>query len=161
MSETVKRGRKAIEVTPFELQVALSALEATNTFPNRSALWVALEESEWAKTRTPRPLSSQTAMVMATKNNLNINTPVGKRGKEKGCGPVIQVNKRKEFPEIAAKAMRRLFPLKMKTVDKAIKGSFKAAIKLKCLDCTCGDIVEIRQCEIVECSLWAFRPYKG
>lgn len=34
------------------------------------------------------------------------------------------------------------------------------AIKVKCLDCCCGDMTEIKRCEIKDCSLWAVRPYK-
>jgi hypothetical protein len=50
-----------------------------------------------------------------------------------------------------------------KLVDKVKNGSLKAAVKLKCLDC-CGFETqakkEVRLCNIQECSLWAFRPYK-
>jgi hypothetical protein len=31
------------------------------------------------------------------------------------------------------------------------------AIRRKCLDCSGGQIVEVRLCETVTCSLWAFR----
>ena len=39
------------------------------------------------------------------------------------------------------------------------------AIRAKCLDCCGGQIKEVRECEIVHCSLWPFRhmhrPKKG
>lgn len=31
------------------------------------------------------------------------------------------------------------------------------AIRAKCLDCTCGQQVEVRLCEIKTCALWRFR----
>lgn len=31
------------------------------------------------------------------------------------------------------------------------------AIRLKCLDCTCGQEVEIRECTITSCALWPYR----
>ncbi len=31
------------------------------------------------------------------------------------------------------------------------------AIRLKCLDCAGGSSVEVGRCQIVDCSLWAFR----
>ena len=158
----VRRGRKPNPISPFELQVAIQTLEfqqPENKFANRSALWAALQASDWAKNQ-PTPMSAQTAMVMAKKYDAIINTPLGKRGRQKGCAPVMGGGrKRKDIPEVAASAMRKLFPLKMKAVDRAIKGSFKAAIKLKCLDCTCNDIVEVRECPMVDCPLWAFRGY--
>lgn len=34
------------------------------------------------------------------------------------------------------------------------------AIRAKCLDCSCGSFVEIRECPIKKCSLWRFRMGK-
>ena len=31
------------------------------------------------------------------------------------------------------------------------------AIRLKCLDCTCGQSAEVRKCELTDCPLWRFR----
>ena len=31
------------------------------------------------------------------------------------------------------------------------------AIRAKCLDCTCGQVVEIRNCPITECPLYEYR----
>ena len=30
-------------------------------------------------------------------------------------------------------------------------------IRKKCLDCTCGQIVEIRECPVIECPLYPYR----
>ena len=39
------------------------------------------------------------------------------------------------------------------------------AIRAKCMDCTCQQIVEVRNCRITTCALWAYRmgkrPKKG
>jgi hypothetical protein len=32
------------------------------------------------------------------------------------------------------------------------------AIKEKCLECSCGDKLEVKLCEIKKCALWSFRP---
>jgi hypothetical protein len=45
-------------------------------------------------------------------------------------------------------------------VTKGRKGSVKAMVALKCLDCTCYTKAEIRDCELVECSLHSIRPYQ-
>lgn len=37
------------------------------------------------------------------------------------------------------------------------KGSRKRAIRLKCLDCCCGNAAEVRLCPIQACPLWRFR----
>jgi len=31
------------------------------------------------------------------------------------------------------------------------------AIRAKCLDCTCGNAKEVRECEITSCALWSYR----
>lgn len=31
------------------------------------------------------------------------------------------------------------------------------AIRLKCLDCCCGNTAEVRRCEIKDCALWRYR----
>ena len=31
------------------------------------------------------------------------------------------------------------------------------AIRLKCLDCCCGQAAEVRKCQAVDCPLWRFR----
>ena len=38
----------------------------------------------------------------------------------------------------------------------AIRTPIKA-IRAKCLDCSCGQFVEIRECPVVECPLWEYR----
>ena len=40
------------------------------------------------------------------------------------------------------------------------KGSMKAAIRLKCLDCSCFERSEVTKCVVQHCPLWPFR-YNG
>lgn len=35
----------------------------------------------------------------------------------------------------------------------------RAAIKAKCLECSCFQRVEIANCAVLACPLWLFRPY--
>ena len=34
------------------------------------------------------------------------------------------------------------------------------AIRLKCLDCCCGNMAEVRKCPVTNCSLWRYRMGK-
>lgn len=34
------------------------------------------------------------------------------------------------------------------------------AIRLKCLDCTCGNMAEVRKCPATSCPLWRYRMGK-
>ena len=41
-------------------------------------------------------------------------------------------------------------------MDKLFATPIKA-IRKKCLDCTCGQLVEIRECPVINCSLYPYR----
>lgn len=159
----MSRGRKPIEINREELQMAIRALENQNSFPNRTALWEALEATDWAKAQSPRPLTRQVAMIKAEQLGLEIKTPKGRRGREKGCGPIVGGRKKRKMSEEAANTLINGIPLEhrprlMKTAQRAINGSRKAADKLKCEDCCNYQPSEIRLCELMSCSLWSFRP---
>lgn len=44
---------------------------------------------------------------------------------------------------------------------KAYSGSKANAVKAKCLDCTCDQRDEIKNCKAYSCPLWKVRPYQG
>lgn len=172
---TVARGRKAIELSADEFQLAVTTLENTQPdgkFANRSQLWQVLESTEWAKSRQPRPLTAQVAMIKAKTFGTLIQTPVGQRGRQKGQGPVNVVSrKRKPMADAILTDLRLGIPVsedgknireKYEPVAKrAASGSLKAAIKLKCLDCCAWKQKEVALCTVTDCSLWNFRPYKN
>jgi len=47
--------------------------------------------------------------------------------------------------------------------EKAAKNpkSMRFAINAKCWDCTCFQKREVTLCEMVDCSLWTFRPWQN
>jgi hypothetical protein len=47
-----------------------------------------------------------------------------------------------------------------KLVDRAAKGSKIAALKLKCLECSCYQTREVRECTVDGCPLWPIRPFR-
>jgi hypothetical protein len=57
---------------------------------------------------------------------------------------------RREFPKIA-----------LPIIVQAERGSMVAAVKLKCLDCSGWVKQEVRDCTVVECPLFPFRPYRA
>lgn len=153
------RGRIPTILDKGEFQTALTELETSNTFSNRSALWVAFCETQYAKTRIPRPLTPATALAKARDMGIDVKTPIGKRGHDKGT---VVVRKGRALPDDAAAAVTKDFDKKYNgTVQKLISGSLKAAVKLKCLDCCCQQRVEVAKCTSIGCPLWNFRPYKN
>jgi hypothetical protein len=59
---------------------------------------------------------------------------------------------RKNIPDLFRGAFRR-------TWDRAVsKKSMRAAVDAKCQDCMNWQISEIKQCDIITCPLWQYRP---
>lgn len=161
--EVAKRGRKPIEINREEFQVVIRELEEKNVFPNRSALWAVLEHTEWARTRSPRPLTAQVAMMKAEEFGLEIKTEKGKRGRTKGEKPPASSGRRKKsfsLPMLESGVPVEEREKLAKTLEKAANGSLKARIKLNCLNCTNWQPVEVRMCEARNCPMWDVRPYK-
>ena len=160
------RGRKKIEVSATELQAAITELESKQPdgkFPNRSQLWQALEQTEWAKSRNPRPLTGQVAYMLTKDGSFTIATPVGQRGKLPGSGPVPKADRKPKVISLSViqEVKKRVPPKWHPVVDRAFKGSTKAKIKLGCLDCTNYLPNEVRHCELKGCIWWTVRPFKG
>lgn len=159
------RGRQPIQVTHDELQGVIAGLEATEPFANRSKLYAAIANTEWAKTRSPRPLTAQVAMLFVTKRfpTLTVKTPVAKRGRIKGSGPVPNAGKRrkKRMPADVKAGLHKVFGASLEsTVNRAASGHLRSAVKLLCIDCCGGSKGEVALCTIKTCPLWTFRPYK-
>lgn len=157
------RGRKPIIVTREELQNTLIAVEWDGPFASRTALWEAVEKTDWAKKLN---LSAQVAMMKAKALHnvqpLLINTPIGQRGKVKGCINTNQ-GKRTKKTSLNVVELNTVFGKKYpKAVKRVVEQrSRQAAIKLMCLDCSTGGKKEIALCAIKRCPLWSFRPYQG
>ena len=159
------RGRKPLVLDKAEFQKVVSDLEGSRSFNTQGELWEAVCATEWAKTREPRPLTSQVAYMRAKEMGIVVNTQRAKAfgGKRNGFGGGSHRRSfaSKVVPESVAKVRRR-FPLTLaKTVDKMEQGSLKAAIKLNCMECSGFDKSEVKNCGIVGCPLYSFRPYKN
>lgn len=159
-------ARTKLEINKDEFQKVVTDLEASQTFANPSWLWKAVEESEWAKNLKPRALTAAVAYVRAKELGVVYKTEAGKRG----GGPVgngaprVRIPRAKKmkafaetFERLRKETPKRYLPL----VDKAEKGSAKACIKLKCLECSNWQSVEVKCCEIKNCPLFPIRPFQG
>jgi len=159
-------ARTKLEISKDEFQKVVTDLEAKQTFENPSALWKAVEGSDWAKNLKPRALTAAVAYVRAKELGIVYKTPPGKRGIGPVGGGVPRVRvprskKMKAFAETFAK-LRKMTPKRyLPLIDKAEKGSAKACIKLKCLECSAWQSTEVKQCVIIDCPLYPIRPFQG
>lgn len=153
----MSRGRKPIELDKEKFQLVVADIEATQKPSNRSQLWKLVEASDWARSQQPRPLTSQVAYLKAKEMGLTIATPVGKKGVfERANGP-----KRSRVSLNLVSSVGVGVPDNFKKlVAKMEKGSLKAAVKLKCLDCSDWQMKEVRNCKVTGCPLFPVRPYQ-
>ncbi len=164
-------ARPKVEVDKRELQKVINELESKQEFANPSFLWKAVEETEWAKEMKPHALKASTVYLRVKEYGIVYKTKPGKRGRSGGIrvpGQEIKRVPRKEkmkkydknynkmILELPMFCRQRYAPV----VERARAGSLKAAIKLKCLDCSNYQPVEIKLCTIPSCPLYAHRPFK-
>lgn len=148
-------AKQAIQINREDFQNVISSLELSGGFTSRSALWSAIEGSNWAKQLSPRPLTAQVAMLKAREFNLDIKTPLGRKGAAKGV--VRPQRKRISLALIGDVKV----PEKYKGLaNRLAQGSLKAGIKLKCLDCSAWVSKEVRNCQVNSCPLFPIRPFQ-
>ena len=162
-------ARTKIQVDRTALQNTVNTLEAGQTFTNSSALYEAVANTEWGK---GLKLTPSVVYLRIREFKITMQTKPGKRG-----GTITQERidamragrkdrqprseKMKNFSASFA-LMRKNYPSKsLPLIEKAETGSLRAAIKLMCLDCTCQQPVEVRNCACPGCPLFPHRPYQG
>lgn len=159
------KGRKAFALDKGELQTVVEAIEAGENPPkNRNQLWKAVAATSWAKRHGKNGLSPQMAMIKAKAFNTTIKTPIAKKGRAPGSGPVPKpgTKRLRRFTKEAEPIIKRKFaPLGEKTVEKLVNGKQSTAIRAMCWDCTAGSKKEVSLCKITTCPLWPHRPWQA
>jgi hypothetical protein len=165
-------AKPTLVVDKNEFQQVVYDLESKATFANPSYLWKAVEATAWAKAQLPRPLTASVAYVRAKELGIITKTKGGKRGvgtlspehkaaMQAGRGQRKPRAEKMQGFTTTFKGLKEQTPTRwLPVVEKAEAGSLRAAISLKCLDCTCFQPKEIADCRCVECSLFPHRPYK-
>ncbi len=136
-------GRK-LEVDRDQLQRVVTDLESRRTFPNPSALWKAVEETDWAKAYQPRPVTSSVAYERAKALAIQYKTRPAKKGinltpEQRAAMQAARKNSkpRSEKMKVFASTfdeLRKEVPERyLSLVDQAAKGSLRAAMKLMLL----------------------------
>lgn len=158
-------AKAKLEIDKVAFQKVVTDLEAATTFDSPSALWKAVENSEWAKALQPRPLTAAVAYARAKELGIVYKTQPGKPGGKNGLSGgnpnrTSRGTKMKAFAEtfkrLKLETPKRFLPI----VQKAQKGSAKACIKLKCLECSNWDSKEVKLCNIINCPLYPIRPFQ-
>jgi hypothetical protein len=148
---------------PAELQAAVSALEAVGSFPSRSALWQALAQTDWAR---QWGLSAGALQRRASRLPIVIRTPDARKTSREPSATSNLANSTgkghlAKFPRTPLPVLRADVPARFhRLVDRVENGSLRAALDLKCLECSAWQPVEVRLCPIEACPLHHRRPYQ-
>lgn len=153
-----------IQIDKVELETCIQQLETTNAYTSRGQLWEAVALTEWAKTRVPRPLSAQVAMIKAKEFGIPIKTQRGEKGQGL-IGTKIRTPRGRKVSLIILEGIQATIPSTKKgqyekTLKKLGNGSLVAAVKMKCLECSNFEKKEIAACPVSRCALYPFRPYQ-
>jgi hypothetical protein len=164
------RGRKKLEFDKVVFQKIIDELESKQEFVNPSKLWEAVCDTEWAKGLDPRPLTPAVAYMRAKQLNVTTKTKSGKRGAisltpehlakmQEGRGKRRSRAEKMEKHTKTFVSMKKEYPAQfLSLIEKAQCGSLRAAIVLKCIECSGFNRSEARLCVISECALYPHRP---
>ena len=158
-------SRKSIDIDKAALTDILNKLEAAKQYTNRLALFQDAS-NEYQSARSLK-ISPALIYLRVKEWSLDLKTPVGKRGRQPGSGPVPQGERHKKLKNnTSLKAMRAEWSADkdakpfMKLIDKIANGSLKSAIKACCISCANFQREEVKFCQVTSCPLHAVRPYQ-
>lgn len=152
-------ARTKREIDPQKLRELIVKLESENQFKNRSELFQAVAQTDWAK---ESKLTPSVVYLRVVEFDIDIKTPKGKKGnKNLAGGPRIKKPKVAEPKAAAALRKEAAHYGYAALAEKVLSGSMKSAIKLNCILCTSNQKDEVRNCTVFECSFHHLRPYKS
>lgn len=138
--------------TAAELQAAVNMVESAGNYTAQTQVYIDVAKLLGVKTSTLKTKIKEFGITLATTKGV-----IGVKGvKAVSNKQSIAVRYAKTFAE-----MRREFPAEYHHfIDKAEKGSKRAAIACKCIDCMCFQREEVRLCTSFGCSNFPHRPFK-
>ena len=173
------RGRKTIVFDVTKMAEIISTLESASQFTSRDALYKSVVK-EYQDRKLPEydKLTPILVYQRVKKANLQVKTPMGKRGnanlgKNRVAGQPHVISPANEehfkilrsyvFKEGYGKPGQLNTPAHtryLKLVTRIRQGSIRAAVNLKCLDCSNYQREEIKNCQCLDCPLFSIRPYQ-
>lgn len=153
------------QINKDELQKVINELEKDRDFANLTELFTAVANSEWGRRNK---ITAGVVYLRVKEFNLKLKTQPGKRGAGnphlatlKRSGPRTKKSEKfAKHPEVFQRLINAYPDSYHNLIGRLQKGSSKAAITLKCLDCCNLNKNEIKWCTIKECALWLIRPYQ-
>lgn len=174
----VVMGRAGILIKQDELLAELLEAEETAEFDSYSELYEYVSGSDWGQNQmktdgnegiaTASVISLRVTQWDLKKHLKTTKGDVGKGIRNGNKGSVrearsVKMNKRTDKQEIEDALNESLGTPNGKydkLIKQVMKGSMPAIVKAKCLDCTCLQVYEIKNCTMKGCALYAVRPFQ-
>lgn len=150
-------GRASIVIKKEELEKEIVLAESQNTFDNQSRLFEFICQTDWAKTikdslGRPKAITPINIYQRIKEFKIPLKTVAGK----KGVGILAcktRVRRQKSYPKNFLSSV----PKEYSSLANRVKsGSLKAAIKMKCLECSNYQPKEVKHCPCTDCPLYPF-----
>jgi hypothetical protein len=167
-------GRKAIHVDKSQLEATIAECEAKSEYRNQSHLFKDVANILTTRLGLAKVPSAAFVYTQVQKFSLPLKTPKGRKGIQPGerLGGQGERKSRQERLSEHPKGKQALGELKtdilrekngkfLPIFKRFEKGSLKAALQLKCLDCANYQPNEIRHCPCTGCPLFLVRPYQS
>ena len=167
--------KKEFVVDRAKLVSAIRQAEAAGPLANRSVLHGEVARIYNAAS-PPREITEAVVGLRIKAWELDVTTPIGKKGRTAGVPLTDEQKKAMQAGRKGGRAAkfgadplvvsgfeqmkREVSPRWSNLVEKARQGSMRAAVALKCIDCSAEQPIEIKFCTCTSCPLYAFRPYK-
>jgi hypothetical protein len=160
-------GRRAIKIDKTDLVKVIAKMESEQAFSKQTDLWNALAKHYG--------VSNTHIYQLVKKLKIEVKTAKGQRGmalkawrdQSVDAAPPSRMT-RSEKIAASPEAQEWINGMQKDTelrrygalIEGAEAGSLRAVVALKCLDCTAGQRIDIKECVCTSCPLWFYRPYK-
>lgn len=164
-------GRASLLIDKDLLSKSVRDCESSKEYSNRSLLFK--DVATTYGTHIGKSVSSTWILLKIQELGIELRTPKGRKGLQQGQ-PRINTERTTRAVKLATdpKAVTSLKLLKIEVLKekqgkylplyyKVEKGSLKAAIQLKCLECCNFQANEVRNCPCKSCVLHCFRPFRN
>ena len=170
--------RPTIQINKDSFTAIIADLETKKTYRNHSELFKDVSSVYNDKHQQDGITLTPAIVYLRVKEwAVALKTQKGKKGRQKGeqlntagVTSVVRLPRGEKFAssdlarqsigklrqEVKREQKGRFLPL----VNRLEKGSMKAAVALKCIDCCAGSTTDIKHCPCTSCSLYLFRPYQ-
>lgn len=174
-------ARVAVVVDREKLVASIHTVEKNGPMNTRSELYEKVaKEYNLSVGNSKLEITPSIVMLRIDQFKLTVKTPVGQRGRKTGDKmtdehkaklaegrknrvPGGRKTKFQNNPEIkqALQDLQKSVPETfLPIVDRIVNGSVTSAVKLMCLQCSNFQRVEVKECQMTDCALYAFRPYQ-